>query len=639
MPHDVGGVMSGTLVLWVGWYGFNIGSATSLETIQAAHAAANAAVATTVSGSMGALTAVALALLRGAAIGGRSRSVDAVSLANGLLSGLVAITAASDVVTVFDAALIGVGSAGAYMFASALSEAFYLDDVVEAGAVHAGCGVWSAIAAGLFHPEQGLLYTGSWELLGVQIVGVTAIAAVAFSTTLVVALALNNAGMLRVSAEEEAKGLDHKFGIAASSFHYHRAERIRECATVIESSGGSISELIEALQEIKNHIILPFNPHASDLVLEGQVTDALSRLDISFSSSGVVHASSAKQTKRATKRFGDYVTSSPLRARIATATSLAANGRAAREQMSMPPGNSLHGAHKLERKLTQAAFMSNSADNLAPAPEPAPAESASGMRHLPGVMATPSTESDRETTPTPRTSKKPIKWLAFLSHHKQDGGDAARVFVDTARRVFGAQSDLGSPGGMGTLSSIASSLQEELIFLDSSNLSDLRRLLDHVEESANYILMLTRSTLERPWVLAELVRAHQQGKRMLVISVAWPGDDTSPQGRGFKFPTHLDEAIDEWQEYLYESSLRLRAMSEASERESRLAKIIAGSILLQRLKTRLAELLRNQQERPSNASTWLPERWELSSMIQESGTGFTRAVNAFRFRALPENEA
>ncbi len=45
---------------------------------------------------------------------------------------------------------------------------------------------------------------------------------------------------------------------------------------------GRRAELIEALQEIKNHIVLPFNPQASDLVLDGQVTDALSRMDVSF---------------------------------------------------------------------------------------------------------------------------------------------------------------------------------------------------------------------------------------------------------------------------------------------------------------------------------------------------------------------
>jgi tRNA-dihydrouridine synthase len=218
------------------------------------------------------------------------------------------------------------------------------------------------------------------------------------------------------------------------------------------------------------------------------------------------------------------------------------------------------------------------------------------------------------------------------------------VFVDTARRVFAMGN---APGdSVLPLSSITSILREELIFLDSSNLSDLRKLLDHVEESANYILMLTRSTLERPWVLAELVRAHKCGKRFLVINASWPGDEASPQGRSFKFPSHLDEAIDEWEEYYYESSLRSRAMKEASERQSRLEKMLAGSILFQRLKAKARELLRNQTERPANASTWEPERWDdalrvgLSSVWRDSRMTFTRAMSAFSFKPLPaENEA
>ena len=661
MPHDVSSVMSGSLVLWVGWYGFNMGSVSSLESIHSAHAAANSAVTTTISGSMGALTAVLLALARSAAIGGRKRSVDAVSLANGLLSGLVAITAASDVATVFGATLIGMGSAGSYMFVSALSEAFYLDDVVEAGAVHAGCGAWSVVAAGLLHPDKGLLYSGRWDFLFVQIMGVAAIGLVAFFTTYLVALALHQAEMLRVSEEEEAKGLDHKFGIAASSFHYHRAERIRECATVIESTGGTISELIEALQGIKSYIILPFNPHASDMVLDGQVTDVLSRMDIGFHSQSVA----GKPEPNGIKRRGD-TNASPLRSRIASAASLAGSkvvhGRGAKEHSpNSSPSGSLHAGSLLERKLSRA-ISSYRPEESSDAPAPAPAQavcvsipaSAPPARvngavddsslqppaALPVVAATQN-GAERQVTLTPRapTPKRPIKWLAFLSHHKQDGGDAARVFVDTARRIFRDTGETGTDG-IGLMSSISASLREELIFLDSSNLSDLRKLLDHVEESANYILMLTRSALERPWVLAELVRAHRHGKRMLVISVTWPGDESSPQGRGFKFPSHLDEAIDEWQEYYYESSLRSRAMSEASERESRFAKLLAGSVLFQRLKARVIEMLRNQQERPSNASTWLPERWEIvEKALKDSTSTFSRAINSMNFKPLSENEA
>ena len=121
--------MSGSLILWVGWYGFNMGSVTSLGSVQAAQQAANSAVTTTVCAATGAVTAVLLALARSIAIGSSSRSVDAIALSNGLLAGLVAITPGSDAVSVIDSVIIGVGSGVAYMMASAIGEAFYLDDV------------------------------------------------------------------------------------------------------------------------------------------------------------------------------------------------------------------------------------------------------------------------------------------------------------------------------------------------------------------------------------------------------------------------------------------------------------------------------------------------------------------------------
>ena len=143
----------------------------------------------------------------------------------------------------------------------------------EAGAVHAGCGTWGCLAVGLLHPSRGLLASGSFALLGVQLVGVAVILTFAFSSALVVAYALREMELLRVSPEEEAKGLDHRFGIAANATLYDKAIRMREASAVLEANGHTVSELIEALQAIKHHIILPFNPHASDLMLEGQVDD------------------------------------------------------------------------------------------------------------------------------------------------------------------------------------------------------------------------------------------------------------------------------------------------------------------------------------------------------------------------------
>ena len=128
--------------------------------------------------------------------------------------------------------------------------------------------------------SRSVLTLHAWLLC--QILGVLAIFATSFTTMLAVAYSLKWYEILRVTPEEESRGLDHKFGMAASAFHYNKAQRLRSCAAVVEANGHSISQLIEALQNLKNHILMPFSPQASDLVIEGQVTDIVSRLDIGF---------------------------------------------------------------------------------------------------------------------------------------------------------------------------------------------------------------------------------------------------------------------------------------------------------------------------------------------------------------------
>ena len=129
MPHNVSSVMSGSLILWVGWYGFNMGSVISLGSVQAAQQAANSAVTTTVCAATGAVTSVLICLSRSIAMGSTKQSVDAIALSNGLLAGLVAITPGSDVVSVIDSVFIGIGSGFAYTVASSIGESFSLDDV------------------------------------------------------------------------------------------------------------------------------------------------------------------------------------------------------------------------------------------------------------------------------------------------------------------------------------------------------------------------------------------------------------------------------------------------------------------------------------------------------------------------------
>ena len=235
--------------------------------------------------------------------------------------------------------------------------------------------------------------------------------------------------------------------------HYHRAERIRECATVIESTGGTISELIDALQSIKSYIILPFSPHASDMVLDGQVTDVLSRMDVGFHNQ-VAAADPAVAKNKAESTNNKATNGTPLRNRMASlASSKVGNSRlGVKESQAGPtPNGSLHGASVLERKLSRAMLSYRSEAQLAEQPHLANPVAAQATVPIPvavvpagnglngrgnGSLQPPNaampidatcavTLSPRASTATPVTTpKKPIKWLAFLSHHKQDGGDA-----------------------------------------------------------------------------------------------------------------------------------------------------------------------------------------------------------------------
>lgn len=306
-------------------------------------------------------------------------------------------------------------------------------------------------AVGLFHPELGLVTTGQWGLVVTQTIGITAILLITVAFVLPAAMLLNSVDYLRVHYEEEARGLDYKFGNAASTYIMNKNQRLRACFLTLDAYGCSINDTISALKMLRNIIVLPFSPQASTNTIEAQVADVLSRFDLN-----------------------------------------------------------------------------------------------------------------------PTLTKK---YLAFLSHHKADAGDAARIFVDTAHRLVdrppeeleqtlepevtdARASKRRSSAGLSEL------LQQDgarKIFLDSNDLTNLSKLIGHVEDSANHLLMLSRATLERPYVLCELVYAWKQRKKIVVVRVNWPGDDVDDaSGRSFGFPQHLNEAIADWEDVTQSRETRTR---------------------------------------------------------------------------------
>lgn len=94
-----------------------------------------------------------------------------------------------------------------------------------------------------------------------------------------------------------------------------------------------------------------------------------------------------------------------------------------------------------------------------------------------------------------------------------------------------------------------------------NDLANLKKLIGHVQHSANHVLMISRSTLERPYVLCELVYAFKQKKKMLCVRVDWPGNENSADSKAFCFPRHLDETIADWEDVAYFQ--RARAIVDA----------------------------------------------------------------------------
>jgi Amt family ammonium transporter len=206
--HNIPLVALGVFLLWFGWFGFNTGNTLSATNPSIALIAVN----TILAGAGGALSTMAVTwALRGKPEVGMTL--------NGVLSGLVSCTGGVAVVGPFSALAIG-GTAGLILYFSLTAfERRRIDDPVGAISVHGVNGVWGTLAVGLFAQEQyaqnslgyslnGLFFGGGIDLLGVQALAVVSVFLWAFPLSWFFFKALDKAIGLRVSLEEEVRGLD-----------------------------------------------------------------------------------------------------------------------------------------------------------------------------------------------------------------------------------------------------------------------------------------------------------------------------------------------------------------------------------------------------------------------------------------------
>jgi Amt family ammonium transporter len=137
---------------------------------------------------------------------------------NGVLAGLVAVTAGCNVVDGNSAIIIGAIAGVLVDIAVVLIDKIEIDDPVGAIAVHGVNGLFGTVAVGLFATENGLFFGGGSELLITQVIGVLAIGTFSFVVTFVVMKIMKKTIGIRVTKEEEAAGIDAvTYGVEAYS--------------------------------------------------------------------------------------------------------------------------------------------------------------------------------------------------------------------------------------------------------------------------------------------------------------------------------------------------------------------------------------------------------------------------------------
>jgi Amt family ammonium transporter len=186
--HNIPLATVGVFLLWVGWFGFNGGSVLSADPVNVSYVFVTTALAAC-AGALGSMITTQLTM----------KSLDAPIALNGILAGLVGITAGADTVSILSAVAIGFIAGIMVVFAILLFDRLRIDDPVGAISVHGVCGIWGTLAVGIFSAEHSFL---------TQLIGVSAISAFTFVFSFAVFGIIKATMGVRVSPEIESDGLD-----------------------------------------------------------------------------------------------------------------------------------------------------------------------------------------------------------------------------------------------------------------------------------------------------------------------------------------------------------------------------------------------------------------------------------------------
>ncbi len=194
--HSMSLAMLGCLILWIGWFGFNPGSE-----LAANENCAYIAVTTNLSAAAGGITATFTSW-------SKDGKPDLSMVINGILAGLVGITASCAGVSYVSAVIIGAIAGVIVVYSVAFFDSIKIDDPVGAISVHLVNGIWGTLAVGLFDKELGLFTGNGIGQLIIQIIGIASIGGFTVAFSFAVWLVLKATLGVRVTKEEELIGLD-----------------------------------------------------------------------------------------------------------------------------------------------------------------------------------------------------------------------------------------------------------------------------------------------------------------------------------------------------------------------------------------------------------------------------------------------
>ena len=200
--HNLTMAALGVFILWMGWFGFNPGSQLAASGAVNRTAISHVFLTTNLAAAAGGVATMFITWWK---YGKPSLSLTL----NGILAGLVGITAGCDLVSPLGAVIIGLICGIVLVFAiEFIDRKLHIDDPVGASSVHGVCGILGTLLTGLLATDGGLFYGGGWHFFGVQCLGILAIDLWAASTGFLLFFGIKKFHGLRVGKRVEEEGLD-----------------------------------------------------------------------------------------------------------------------------------------------------------------------------------------------------------------------------------------------------------------------------------------------------------------------------------------------------------------------------------------------------------------------------------------------